>query len=69
MSKKTLSIEQCENGYILREEHTFASRTVVYKELADLFGELLLRFEGRCPSFGGNSYGEVAIFRVKEKGK
>lgn len=61
-------IEKVANGYVLDEPGVFGDSRSVYKELADVFGEILGRFEGRRPSFGGDMYGEVAVFRVQKVG-
>jgi hypothetical protein len=62
-----VTIEKVANGYILDEPGVFGETRSIYGELADVFGEVLARFEGRRPSFGGDLYGEVAVFRVKQK--
>lgn len=57
--KTEVMIRTAQNGYIVttyipEKEHLFYT-------LEEVFNHLLLHLEGRAPTFGGGSYGKVAI--------
>jgi hypothetical protein len=59
----SLEVTQVENGYIVRDRY---GKQQVYKTLDEVFQHALAVFEGRAPSFGGDSYGHVKVLRKKE---
>jgi hypothetical protein len=56
-----IRIEKVKNGYIVS---TWRTKEVL-ATLDEVLGRLLLHFEGRCESFGGDSYGKVIVERTK----
>jgi hypothetical protein len=61
------TIEKVSNGYIIRTSPGYLQHNEkVFHKLEEVFEELLSHFEGRCKSFGGDSYGEIRIIREKE---
>lgn len=63
---KRIIVEQCENGYIT-DEAGFGNKRRVFRELDEVFAEMLSGFEGRYKSYKGDRYGDVVIFRVKKQ--
>ena len=58
-----MEIIKVSNGYIIQDNY---SEKEVYQTLDEVFERLLMHFEGRSETFGGNSFGKVRIER-KEK--
>ena len=61
-----VTINKVDNGYIITRDE-FGSPQEVFKEIEELFNELLLIFEGRCDGFQGSRYGRVTIEREEPK--
>jgi len=57
-----MKIEKVDNGYIVEYDGVLSTRKI-FTTLDDLFREMLLQYEGRCSSFGGDLYGDVKINR------
>jgi hypothetical protein len=55
-------IEKAENGYIVC--YGSAHTKMVVTRIDDLFNWMLLHFENRCKSFGGDKYGTVEVHRA-----
>lgn len=59
MSNK-LTVRKVEGGYIMEG---YRGEEAVLLTLEDVCDYLLMKFEGRCSSFTGSSYGKVTISR------
>ena len=57
-----MNIEQVDNGYIV-SGIGLTHHQKVFHTLEEVFTEMLAHFEGRFEGLGGNSYGEVRIYR------
>lgn len=57
-------VEKVSNGYVVTSQ--YQTKTVC-KTLEEVFGYLLLKFEGKSRFFGGCSYGYVHIFREPDE--
>jgi hypothetical protein len=58
-----MQIEKVKNGYIVRE-YSPLDETRIFRTLDEVFEEMLMEFEGRCDTFGGDSYGKVIVERM-----
>lgn len=57
------SVAKVDNGYILKSDSWVSPRHEIFKTLDEVLARLLMVFEGRCESFGGQSYGKVRVYR------
>jgi hypothetical protein len=59
-------IERAQNGYMFYGG--VLSQPEIFLTLDELFERLLLYYEGRCDSFGGDLFGKVIVEREKGRG-
>jgi hypothetical protein len=59
---KSITIERADNGYIIRSDETLEVETT----LEGIFNRLLSHFEGLSPTYTGEYFGNVVIFRRDE---
>lgn len=55
-----MKIRQVTGGYIVVDEVA----EQIFFSLEKVFAHILFKFEGRCPKFGGDSFGIVTINRT-----
>ena len=60
-----MRIEKVTNGYITTDSKGIKT---IHANISDMFSDLLLHFEGKSKSFGGDSFGVVRVITKPEPG-